>query len=64
MSIRNSMPLNTLTSNYRYLASRGRSGELGSASGKDGYKQLNQVLSVLKFFATSNTPDLALKTKA
>lgn len=42
----------------------GAGGELGSASGKDGYKQLNQVLSVLKFFATSNTPDLALKTKA
>lgn len=42
----------------------GAGGELGSASGQDGYKQLNQALNVLSFFTNSNNAELGLKTTA
>lgn len=36
----------------------------GPSSGKDGYKQLNQALGALSFFANSDSTELGLKTQA
>lgn len=38
--------------------------DTGPGSGKDGYAQVNQVLSVLKLFAATDGTELALSTKA